>query len=222
MPLPSSLIDQYEIGLKKNFFKNTLAFNITAYQIENSNLAQTAALDGNGNLNTDTNIKEMTGATRSRGVELDITGNPTPYLSINAGYSYNNMIYTDTPDTDGSFIEGERLVRTPANTANLSVHYTSQNYIKGLRLGFSIFYTGDRLAGWNNIKDQYGNQKTNRMYKIGDFTTVDFSVGYQFKKFSIQGKVGNLFDVVDYNVHENYSVNPITPRNYYLTLSYKL
>ena len=222
MPLPSSLIDQYEIGLKKNFFKNTLAFNITAYQIENSNLAQTAALDGNGNLNTDTNIKEMTGATRSRGVELDITGNPTPYLSINAGYSYNNMIYTDTPDTDGSFIEGERLVRTPANTANLSVHYTSQNYIQGLRLGFSIFYTGDRLAGWNNIKDQYGNQKTNRMYKIGDFTTVDFSVGYQFKKFSIQGKVGNLFDVVDYNVHENYSVNPITPRNYYLTLSYKL
>ena len=35
-------------------------------------------------------------------------------------------------------------------------------------------------------------------------------------------KIGNLFNVVDYNVHENYSVNPINPRNYYLTVSYKL
>ncbi len=109
LPLPSSLIDQYEIGLKKNLWKNTLAFNITAYQIENSNLAQTAVLDKNGNINGDTNIKEMTGATRSRGIELDITGNPTPNLSINAGYAYNNMVYTDTPDSDGKFCRRRKI-----------------------------------------------------------------------------------------------------------------
>lgn len=221
LPLPSSLIDQYEIGLKKNLWKNTLAFNITAYQIENSNLAQTAALDKNGNINGDTNIKEMTGATRSRGIELDVTGNPTPNLSINAGYAYNNMVYTDTPDSEGSFVEGERLVRTPANTANASIFYTLPKYVKGLKLGFTAFYTGERLAGWNNLKDKNGNPKTNRMYEIGDFTTVDFTIGYQFKKFNIQGRLGNIFDVVDYNVHENYSVNPITPRNFYLTFNYK-
>ena len=113
--MPSSLIDQYEIGLKKNLWKNTLAFNITAYQIENSNLAQTAALDKNGNINGDKH-KRNDGATRSCGIELDVTGNPTPNLSINAGYAYNNMVYTDTPDSEGSFVEGERLVRTPANT----------------------------------------------------------------------------------------------------------
>ena len=221
LPLPSSLIDQYEIGLKKNLWKNTLAFNITAYQIENSNLAQTAALDKNGNINGDTNIKEMTGATRSRGIEVDVTGNPTPNLSINAGYAYNNMVYTDTPDSEGSFVEGERLVRTPANTANASIFYTLPKYVKGLKLGFTAFYTGERLAGWNNLKDSNGNPKTNRMYEIGDFTTVDFTIGYQFKKFNVQGRLGNIFDVVDYNVHENYSVNPITPRNFYLTFNYK-
>jgi iron complex outermembrane receptor protein len=91
-----------------------------------------------------------------------------------------------------------------------------------LKIGLSAFYTGNRLAGWNNLKDANGNQKTNRMYEIGDYTTVDFSIGYQAKKFSIMGKIGNLFDVVDYNVHENYSVNPITPRNFYLTINYKL
>lgn len=213
-PLDPSIIDQYEIGLKKNILKNTLAFNITAYQINNSNLAQTSPINPL--------FRELTGKTRSRGVEVDITGNPTPNLSINAGYSYNNMIYIDTPDTDGSFIEGERLVRTPANTANASVFYTIPKYIKGLKLGVSAFYTGDRLAGWNNLKDKNGVQKTNRMFELKGFTTVDFSVGYQFKKFSILGKVGNVFDVISYNVHENYSVNPTTPRNYYITLNYKL
>ena len=59
------------------------------------------------------------------------------------------------------------------------------------------------------------------MYEIGDFTTVDFTIGYQFKKLNVQGRLGNIFDVVDYNVHENYSVNPITPRNFYLTFNYK-
>lgn len=213
-PLDPSIINQYEVGIKKNLLKNTLAFNITAYQIDNSNLSQVSEID--------VNYKELTGKTRSQGVEVDVTGNPTTNLSINAGYSYNYMTYLDTPNTDGSFVEGERLVRTPANTANASVFYTFQNYIKGLKIGISSFYTGNRLAGWNNLKDANGNQKTNRMYEIGDYTTVDFSIGYQAKKFSIMGKIGNLFDVVDYNVHENYSVNPITPRNFYLTINYKL
>ena len=113
------------------------------------------------------------------------------------------------------------MVRTPANTANASIFYTLPKYVKGLKLGFTAFYTGERLAGWNNLKDKNGNPKTNRMYEIGDFTTVDFTIGYQFKKFNIQGRLGNIFDVVDYNVHENYSVNPITPRNFYLTFNYK-
>ena len=81
-----------------------LAFNITAYQIENSNLAQTAAFDKNGNINGDTNIKEMTGATRSR-IELDVTEilhqifNQC-WLCIYIIYIYNNMNwfygYTDS------------------------------------------------------------------------------------------------------------------------------
>jgi hypothetical protein len=40
------------------------------------------------------------------------------------------------------------------------------------------------------------------MFDLKDYTTVSVSVGYDWKKFSIQGRVGNLFDVVNYNVHE--------------------
>ncbi|MFC4165557.1 TonB-dependent siderophore receptor [Epilithonimonas zeae] len=220
--LDPSIVDQWEVGFKKNLFSNTLAFNATAYQIDNSNLAQMAPFNSVGQVNTDTNIKELTGKTRSRGVEVDITGNPLPNLSVIAGYSYNHMTYLETPNTDGSFIEGERIVRTPMNTANASVFYTFDKYVKGLKIGATAFYTGNRYGGWNNLKDANGNQKTDRLIPMTDFTQVDFSVGYQYKKFLIQGKLANAFNVLNYNVHENYSVNPIMPRNFYVTLTYKL
>lgn len=220
-PLESSIIDQYEVGLKSSIIKNTLSFNFTAYQIDNSNLLSTAFFDKDGNLNSNSSLKFLSGKARSRGVELDITGNPTPNLSLIGGVSYNNAFYVKTPDTKGSFVEGERIVKTPAITANSSVFYTLPKYIKGLKIGLTIFYTGNRLAGWNNTKYPATNQQ-NRIVKIKDYTTVDFSLGYQYKKFLIQGKIGNLFGTVDYNIHENYSVNPITPRNYYLTINYKL
>ena len=220
--LDPSIVDQWELGFKKSLLANTLAFNATVYQIDNSNLSQMAAFNANGQANTDTNIKELTGKTRSRGVEVDITGNPLANLSVIAGYSYNHMTYLSTPNTNGSFIEGERIVRTPLNTANASVFYTFDQFVNGLKIGATAFYTGNRFGGWNNLKDANGKQKTDRLIPMSDFTQVDFSIGYQFKKFLIQGKLANAFNVLNYNVHENYSVNPIMPRNFYVTLTYKL
>lgn len=222
-----STVDQYEIGVKKNFWNNALAVNLTAYQIMYNNYYQTFwyiptttpnAVPVNS---TDTNLKELAGNMRSRGVELDITGNPTENLSIIGGFSYNNSVYIDTPEK--GYVENQRLVRTPATTANVSVFYKFTNYVKGLKVGAGVYYIGDRIAGWNDTKStNTSRNNVTRMFDLKDYTTVSLSIGYEWKKFSIQGRVGNLFDVVNYNVHENYSVNPIMPRNYYFTLTYKL
>ncbi|MBT2623171.1 MULTISPECIES: TonB-dependent siderophore receptor [Chryseobacterium] len=223
--LKPTTIDQYEMGIKKNFWNNALAVNLTAYQIVYNNYYQTAPFLANGNANSDSFYKEFAGKMRSRGVELDITGNPIDGLSIIGGFSYNNSVYLDTPEISG-YIEKQRLVRTPATTANGSVFYTLQNFAKGLKVGLSAYYIGDRLAGWNDTKTGANSLQArkgiSRVFELKDYTTVALSLGYAWDKFSIQGKVGNLFDVVNYNVHENYSVNPITPRNYYFTLTYKL
>ena len=48
----------------------------------------------------------------------------------------------------------------------------------------------------------------------------DFSLAYQLKTFTIRTKIANLGDVISYNVHDDNSVNPITPRNYSLSLTY--
>ena len=217
-PLKPSVVDQFEIGVKKNFFNNTVAINLNAYQIDNRNSYSTARFDRNGNPNSDSTIKEFAGKVRSRGVELDIQGNPTPQLSLIGGISYNHAVYTETP-ADFGYVENQRLVRTPATTANASVFYKFDEKLKGLILGATAFYTGDRKAGWNDAKNQ---TQVTRMIDVKGFTTVDFSLGYEFSKFLIQGKIGNAFDSQSFNIHENYSVNPIAPRNYYFTLTYKL
>ena len=216
-------VDQYEIGAKKNLWNNALAVNLTVYQINYNNYYQTFFYVDNAGKpqNPDANLKELAGDMRSRGVELDITGNPNENLSIIAGFSYNNSVYTNTPEK--GYVENQRLVRTPATTANASVFYKFTNSLKGLKVGAGVYYIGDRIAGWNDSKStNISRNNVTRMIPIKDYTTVSLSLGYEWKKFSIQGKVGNLFDVENYNVHENYSVNPIMPRNYYFTLTYKL
>lgn len=220
--LKPSLIDQFEVGVKHNFWNNAVALNLSLYQIENRNFYQMAEKDISGGVNSDKDIKEFAGKMRSRGVELDITGNPTTNLSIIAGASYNHSVYLDTP-ADFGYVENQRLVRTPATTANASVFYTFNNYVKGLKLGASVYYIGDRLAGWNDTKATNNTRSgVTRLLEVDNYMTASLSAGYDWNKFSIMGKVGNLFDSVNYNYHENYSVNPITPRNYYVTLTYKL
>lgn len=218
-------IDQYEVGVKKNLWNNALAVNLTVYQILYKNYYQNA-LDNNGNAVDPTGLtKDFAGQMRSRGVELDITGNPTENLSIIGGVSYNNSVYLDTPEMFG-YVEDQRLVRTPATTANASVFYKFTKFVPGLKVGASVYYIGNRLAGWNDTKTGANSlvvrNGVSRVFEVKDYTTVALSAGYEWKKFMFQAKVGNLFDVENYNVHENYSVNPITPRNFYFTLTYKL
>ena len=221
LALKPSLIDQFEVGMKHNFWNNSVALNLSVYQIENRNFYQTAEMK-DGLPNSNSTYKEFAGKMRSQGVELDITGNPYPNLSIIAGASYNHSFYLDTP-ADFGYVENQRLVRTPATTANASVFYTFTDYVKGLKLGASVYYIGDRIAGWNDTKKTLVDRNgVSRFLEVGDYMTAAVSVGYDWKKFSVMGKVGNLFDTVDYNYHENYSVNPITPRNFYMTLTYKL
>ncbi|HVG11450.1 MAG TPA: TonB-dependent receptor, partial [Flavisolibacter sp.] len=120
----------------------------------------------------------------------------------------------------GNYIEGERLVNTPAHTANRSLFYTiPSGKWSGLKFGASAFYTGSRWGGWNNTIGQV--QAYSRLIPVSSFTTVDVTAGYRFKNLSVLAKISNLTNTLNYYVHENYSVNPIPPRQLVATLSYK-
>ncbi|MDQ4140402.1 MAG: TonB-dependent receptor, partial [Bacteroidota bacterium] len=228
--LAPSIIDQYEVGIKNDFFNDKLSANFTIYRIVNNNLAQQAQYLADGvTINTDATIRELTGQTTSDGAEIDLSGNITQGLNFLAGYSYNFMRYTKTSGENGSYLEGERVVSNPAHTANATLFYTLQNTaLKGLKVGVSGFYTGERNAGWNtthvvlqNPDGTVTRSLNNRLIPVTGFTTFDLSLGYSIKQFSILGKLSNITNELNYYVHENYSVNPIPPRQFVTTVSFR-
>lgn len=208
-PMGPSIIDQYEAGVKNDFLEGKLSANLTVYKIKNDKFAQTALADPTK--------REFSGATASDGVEVDLSGVIVKGLNFLAGYSYNYMRYTSTLATTG-IVEGERLVGTTKNTANGTIFYTLQNgAIKGLKFGASAFYTGDRNGGRNTTK----NGSSTGIIPLSAFTTIDVSAGYTIHKLSLLAKLSNITNELNYFVHENYSVNPIPPRQFLTTLSYK-
>ncbi|WP_426061678.1 TonB-dependent siderophore receptor [Hymenobacter sp. B1770] len=221
-PLPPSLIDQYEVGIKNDLFKSALSLNVTAYQIVNSNQAQTI-LTSASNFNPDRpSAQELAGQVTSKGVEVDVQGRPYQGWSFIAGYSYNNTAYTRS----NLYETGSRLRYNPAHTANLSLFYNFSNafsetsFLKGLSAGVTGYYVGDKLAGRNPRltieNDPY------RLISIPNYVLLDASLGYEYDRFSVRFKMANLLDELSYNMHDDNSINPIAPRTFSATLGYKL
>ncbi|OYX82892.1 MAG: TonB-dependent siderophore receptor [Flavobacteriales bacterium 32-34-25] len=240
-PLDPSIIDQYEVGIKKDFWRGILSTNVTAYIIKNNNLAQTAQFLADGvTLNATNTLKELVGSTKGKGIEIDITAKPLDGLNIMAGYSFNETKVSKSAGTNGSLVKGDILARTPKHTANLSFFYKlPSGALKGLSFGAIANYIGDRTGGWNddylwtdvtpkpttenpNPKPAYNITVRDRDIPLEGYTTVDTSVGYEWKKISILCRLSNITNELNYTVHENYSVNPIAPRQIMASLKYKL
>lgn len=176
-----------------------------------------APVAADGKPNSNSSIKELTGQTTSDGIEFDLKALPIKGLELMAGYSYNYSRYTRPAEKTTSYIKGQRLVNTPAHTANATAFYTFCNgALKGLKLGAGAYYVGERYAGWN-----YTVGTKRAYFPVKAFTTIDVSAGYAFGKFSVLAKVANLTNTYNYYLHENYSVNPIAPRNFVATVAYR-
>lgn len=204
-PLKPSIIDQYEVGIKNKFFQERLFANFTAYQITNSNLAQTSSVDATK--------KELAGETRTQGFEVDITSNPVKGLSIIAGYSFNETKYIKS----NTYIEGSELRYNPKHTANLNANYKFDNgKLKGFNIGVINSFIGDRYAG-RSTTTATPNYK---LIPLDRYFLVDATLGYEGKKFAIRTKLSNIFNELNYNIHDDNSLNPIAPTNYSVSLNY--
>lgn len=209
--LPASIIDQYELGLKNKIRDGKMQLNLTGYIIHNDNLAQTSLANGN----TNSNIKELAGATRSAGVEVDLMYNPQKQLAIMIGYSFNETIYT----ASNIYIVGSALRYNPNHTANASVHYEfSKGRFKNLALGAIAQYTGLRFVGRSTRLTV--NNDNYQLIPIKEFIVVDLVASYKWKQWKCNAKLSNIFNQLNYHVHDDNSVNPITPINASLQFVY--
>jgi len=212
--LPNSTINQYEIGIKNEFFKGKMVANLTSYLIDYGNLAQTDFSNGN----TNTSIKELTGAYQSKGIEIDITAYHKG-LRLIVGYSFNETKYTKSNIYDA----GTKLRFSPKNTANASAFYTFENTrCKGLEIGLQSTYIGERLGGRlrpNNASTPA--ELARKPIPVDGFIQLDLSIGYSIKELTFRTRLSNIANVTSYYVYDDNTVTPIAPRMLTSTLSYK-
>jgi iron complex outermembrane receptor protein len=213
--LPPSVLDQFEVGVKNDFFNGFLSVNVTAYQIVNSDFTQSVYPQPASPLNP--SAQEIAGEVTSKGIEVDLMTKPFKGLSVIGGYSYNETRITASKN---DFYEvGSKLRYNPAHTANTSIYYNfpSQSFLKGLNLGVTGFIVADMMAGRSTTK-------INTAYKLialPDFFLLEVGAGYVYQNVSVRVRVNNLLNEPGYYAHDDNSINPIAPRQFLTTVAYK-
>ncbi|MEQ1527769.1 MAG: TonB-dependent siderophore receptor [Methylococcaceae bacterium] len=115
--------EQYEIGIKNEFFDQKLTSSIAYYHLVKSNLL---VYDQS---TPDPNDQIALGMARSQGIEVDIKGQLNDDISVLATYAY-----TDARVTEGNIAtEGKRLPSVPDHQASLwGVYQFGEHFKAGL------------------------------------------------------------------------------------------
>ncbi|PNG43302.1 TonB-dependent receptor [Pseudomonas asplenii] len=130
-----------------------------------------------------TTIYSAAGEVRSRGLEMDLTGQLSDHWSMIGSYAYTDAEVTEDPD-----YKGKRLQNVAKNSGSLSAVYDFGSVIGGdqLRVGAGARYVGERAGNAVNDFDLPS-------YTVADaFATYDTRVEGQKVKFQLNVK--NLFD----------------------------
>lgn len=130
-----------------------------------------------------TTIYSAAGEVRSRGLEVDVSGQLSERWNLIGSYAYTDAEVTEDPE-----YKGKRLQNVAKNSGSLSAVYDFGNVFGGdqLRVGAGARYVGERAGNAVNDFDLPS-------YTVADaFATYDTRVEGQNVKFQLNVK--NLFD----------------------------
>jgi iron complex outermembrane receptor protein len=202
---------QLETGLKGEFFDRALLATVAAYQIAKRNeLINTGALTAAG-----ATIYRQNQA-RSRGVEVELTGNILPNFSLNANYAFN---HTEVLKADLAAEQGQQLANAPRHSGGLWAKYTFLT--PGLRgLGLAA---GGNYVSRRRFENQVASLDGGAPYWAywPGYAVADVALFYTVNRFNFHVNVNNLFDKYYFvGGYDFFRASPGAPRNYMTTLGY--
>jgi outer membrane receptor protein involved in Fe transport len=193
-PYAADFLTNYELGIKSTLADGRVRLNAAIYQ-QRWKSFQFSFLGAN----SFTEIHNGPNA-RIRGIEADINVRATEGLTITAAASYtnaktrNNLCAIDDPTftcTDpGNSISapaGTRLPVTPKFNGNATMRYAFPVGSGEMHLQSVVAHRGSASA---DIRVAQATE----LGRIRGSTTVDFAVGYDFGKFSLEAFLENAFD----------------------------
>ena len=171
-PLEPETGEGFEAGIKAELLDGALFATLSYFDITRKNVS-TPDPD-------DIFSVVATGEQKSRGVELDITGQILPGWNIIASYAYIDAEVTE----DTVIPEGNRLFNTPEHSASLWTTYRiQQGNLRGL--GFGI--------GFNFVDDREGDLENS--FELDSYFLTNAAVSYQRDNWRLALNFNNLFDV---------------------------
>ncbi|MGO2488837.1 MAG: TonB-dependent siderophore receptor [Pseudomonas taetrolens] len=165
----------WELGAKLDI-PGRITGTVALFDIKKRNVLVSSTVD-------DETVYSAAGEVRSRGLELDVSGQLSDQWSVIGSYAY-----TDVEVTKDTTYQGMRLQNVAKNSGSLSAVYDFGNIVGGdtLRVGAGARYVGERAGDALNDFDLPA-------YTVADaFATYDTRIEGQ--KVTFQFNVKNLFD----------------------------
>ncbi len=179
--------EQFEVGIKQDFFDSRVSATLALYQITRQNVLTSDPVD--------TNFSIQTGEQRSRGIELDIGGEILPGWKVIASYAYIDAAVTE----DNVIPIGNRPAGVPEHSASLWSTYEIQNgNLQGLGFGLGLVYAAEREVSLPNA------------FTVPSYLRTDASVFYRRSNYRVGLNIKNLFDINYYEV-DGFSLLPAAP-----------
>ena len=192
----------YEAGFKFDLLDSRLGMTVAAFHLTKENVLTADPADSTYQI--------AAGEVRSRGIDLQLTGQLTDEVRVIGAYAYVDAEVTK----DNTLASGSRLLNVPEHSGSLlGVYEFLDGGLKGLELGGGVNYVGDRSG---NVADSG--------FELPGYTTVDLLARYKATQdLTLGANLNNAFDRTYYErSYSNVWVMPGAPRNLSLSLSLNL
>ncbi len=163
--------EQVEVGIKRELLGGRANITLAGYEIVKQNVSTPDPVNPL--------FRVQTGEQRSRGVELDLTGELARGWDVILTASRIDAKVT----RDNRFTVGSRLPGAPDWSAGLWTTYAFDGALAGLSVGAGAYHVGDRQAALPN-----------NAWTIPAYTRFDAMVAYDFGQLSLQLNLRNLGD----------------------------
>ncbi|MCQ1103300.1 TonB-dependent receptor [Acinetobacter baumannii] len=186
--------EQYEVGVKSEWFDNRLNTQFSVFDIRKNNIRYKP------NPDSEPEVWATAGQHQSRGLEFSFIGRVLDNVFVRGGYGYTDAKVKE--DNQNPEREGNYLANTSKNTGNLFVRYlpTEQWYTE-----VGVTYVGSYYPNINN------------QVKMEGFNRVDAAIGYSTDPWNVTLAVNNLTN----KEYWRSDSMPGTPRNVLLRLNYQ-
>ncbi|WP_455514387.1 TonB-dependent siderophore receptor [Porphyromonas sp.] len=174
-PVESEL---WELGAKGEYLGGRLSVTAAAYHLTQRNTLYNAGITGQPDLMV------PIGEERSRGLELDVAGQLTPYWSITASYGLNEAEITKA--AAGTKDLGLQRPSTPRHSGSLwSKFIVPRGLLRGFGFGLGVHGVSERLG-----------QVGRRAYAISypGYALVNAALYYKVRDLQLQLNLDNLLD----------------------------